>query len=300
MESKTNYTMVGLSVLILTSALLASALWLSVGFNQKQYKTYAVYFHEAVSGLSGESPVKFNGVQVGYVKKIALNHVNPQQVRILLAIEEGTPITTSTTATLISQGITGTTYIGLSASSSDLTPLQKKAKEPYPVIPSRPSLFNQLDKVLKDVSENINSVSMDIKKIFDKENTEHLKKTLANLQIFTDTIAENKQSIKESLQHANVLLRNMAKASEQFPEMVKELKNGVHNISAAGTKVSSTMDAGKTALDKLSQQTIPPAVLLLQRLNHIAANLEQVSTQMQRNPSVIIRGTKPPPPGPGE
>ena len=39
LEAKTNYTIVGLVVIILTCALLASALWLSVGFDQKKYKT---------------------------------------------------------------------------------------------------------------------------------------------------------------------------------------------------------------------------------------------------------------------
>lgn len=139
MEAKTNYTIVGLTVVILTAALLASALWLSVGFDQKKYKIYAVYIHEAVSGLSEDSPVKYNGVPVGSVAKIELSQIDPQQVKILLNIEEGTPITTSTTATLISQGITGTTYVGLSASSSELTPLKKFPRNPIPLF--QPSLL---------------------------------------------------------------------------------------------------------------------------------------------------------------
>lgn len=307
MESKTNYTMVGLTVIILTAALLAAGLWLSVGFDQKKYTTYAVYIHEAVSGLSEESPVKYNGVQVGYVKKISLNRLDPQQVKILLSIEDGTPITTSTTATLISQGITGTTFVGLSAGSSDLTPLQKLPKEPYPIIPARPSLFNQLDSVLKEVSENVNSVSLEIRKIFDKENAAYLKKSLANIQTFTDVIAQNKVPLNDSIKSADVLLRNMAEVSHELPKVIKDLKVSVNRISVmagdiatAGRKVSSTMDSGKTALDKISQQTIPPAVTLLRRLDNIAANLEEVSAQMRQNPSVVIRGTTPPTPGPGE
>lgn len=307
MEAKTNYTMVGLTVLILTAALLAAALWLSVGFDQKKYKTYAVYIHEAVSGLSEESPVKFNGVQVGYVKKIELNRLDPQQVKILLDIEEGTPVTTSTNATLISQGITGVTYVGLSATSSDLSPLQKIPKEPYPIIPARPSLFNQLDSVLKEVSENVNSVSLEIKKIFDKENAAYLKNSLANVQTFTEVLAKNKENIGHSLESTHVLLKNMAEVSHQLPQVTKDLKTAINKInrmagdmSTAGQKVSSTMDSGKTAIDKISQQTIPPAVTLLRRLDNIAANLEQVSNQMRQNPSVIIRGSTPPTPGPGE
>lgn len=135
MEAKTNYTIVGVVVLILLVGLITTMLWLSIGFNQKKYTTYTVYMHEAASGLTQDAPVKYNGVQVGYVKEIRLNQNDPRQVEILLDIEEGTPVTTSTFATLNSQGITGVSYIGLSASTSNLTPITKMPGEPYPVIP---------------------------------------------------------------------------------------------------------------------------------------------------------------------
>lgn len=293
MESKVNYTIVGLTVVILTAALISAALWLSVGFEQKTYNYYVVYMNETVSGLSEESPVKFNGVQVGYVKDIGLDEKDPQRVRLFLAIESKIPITTSTTATLISQGITGNSYVGLSASSSSLQPLTKHSDEDYPVIPTRPSLFNQLDKVLKDVSVNINEVSVEVKKIFDAENAAHFKETLANIKIFTDVLANNKKGINQSIINADIVLRNLAKMSHEFPQLTKELQLGVN-------KISGTMDAGKTALDKFSQQTIPPAINLLSRLNDIAANLEKVSNQLRQNPAIIIRGTTAPKPGPGE
>ena len=300
MESKANYTLVGLVVVILTAALISAALWLSVGFDQKEYQYYLVYMNETVSGLNEESSVKYNGVQVGYVRAIELDNKNPQRVRILLAIDKNTPITTSTTATLISQGITGNTYVGLAASSSSLQPLKKHSDEDYPVIPSSPSLFNQLDKVLKEVSENVNAVSVQVKKIFDQQNIHYVKQTLANLKTFTHVIAVNKKNINESIVNTDILLRNLAKISYELPQLTKELQIGVNKVSQAGEKVSETMNSGKIALDKFSQQTIPPAISLLNRLNDIAANLEKVSNQLRQNPSVVIRGTTAPKPGPGE
>ncbi|AMP89320.1 MlaD family protein [Legionella pneumophila] len=307
MESKTNYTIVGLVVLILTACLLSAGLWLSVGFNQKEYTSYTVYLKESVSGLSIESPVKFNGVQVGYVKEIKLNKNDPRQVELLLNIEKSTPITTSTSATLITQGITGVTYVGLSAGSSDLTPLRKMPGEPYPVIPSKPSLLNQLDAVLKEVAENVGAVSEKAQLIFNEENADNVKKSLANIERITEIIADNGQSIDSSLNNFDVFVANMAKASKQFPQLIKDLKTGISkfksladNMSAAGKDVSKTMIAGKNTIDQISQQAIPPAVILLRRLNAISANLEKVSNEMRQNPSVIIRGTKAPKLGPGE
>ncbi|KTD57639.1 MlaD family protein [Legionella shakespearei] len=307
MESKTNYTIVGLVVLILTAGLLSAALWLSVGFNQKEYSFYTVYLHESAAGLSEDSPVKFNGVKVGFVKRIRLNKNDPRQVEILLSIEQGTPVTTSTSATLISQGITGVTYVGLSAGSPTLTPLQKMPGEPYPVIPAKPSLFNQLDSILKEVSENVNKVSNQTQRIFNEENATYIKNSLANIEQLTAVFARDSSHIDHSLVSADLFLENMAKVSKDFPQMLQELKTGINkfnslaeSISIAGKDVSKTMVAGKNTIDKLSQQTIPPAIVLLRRLNNIAANLEKVSNEMRQNPSVVIRGTTPPKPGPGE
>ncbi|WP_454784139.1 MlaD family protein [Legionella sp. WA2024007413] len=300
MEAKTNYTIVGVVVLILLVGLVATMLWLSVGFNQKKYITYTVFMHEAASGLTQDAPVKYNGVQVGHVKEIKLNQSDPRQVEILLDIEEGTPITTSTYATLNSQGITGVTYIGLSASTSDLTPIQKMPGEPYPVIPSKPSVFTQLDGILKRVSEDVDSVSTEAKRIFNEENAKHVRHILTNIDHFSKDLASNGKNV-------NVLMDNLAKTSRDFPHMLEELRVGIakfntmaESLSKAGNSVSKTMGTGKNAIDKISEEALPPAVILLRRLNAISANLEKVSSEMRQNPAVVIRGTKPPKPGPGE
>jgi phospholipid/cholesterol/gamma-HCH transport system substrate-binding protein len=307
LETKANYTIVGGVIVVLFGALLSAGLWLSVGFNQKEYSSYTVYLTESVAGLNEQSPVKYNGVQVGVVKKIQLNTNDPRQVELTLSIESSIPITTSTTATLISQGITGVTYVGLAAASSDLSPLQRMAGEPYPVIPAKPSLFNQLDTIIKEVAENVNKVSDQTQRFFNEENALYITRSLANLEEFTAVIAGNKGSINNSLKSADIFLANMATVSKDFPNILNELKTGVHrfnslasDMSTASKNVTGAMVSGKNAANKISEETLPPAIILLRHLNTISANLEKVSNEMRQNPSVIVRGTKPPKPGPGE
>lgn len=286
LESKTNYFAVGLAVLLLTAGLIIAGLWLSVGFDQKKYNTYMVYMQEAVSGLTIESPVKFNGVKVGYIDKIELNEANPQQVTLYLQITETTPITVSTQATLVAQGITGATFLGLSATTPSTKPLQKTTGDRYPVIPYKPSFFNQLET-------NINELSNSIKRVFDEKNTKNIKKSLANLQEITSVIEKNSENLNASLQDLPKLISNLKDSVQQFNKMSTD-------VAAAGIQLSDTMKAGRNSIDKISQQAIPPAVLLLRRLELIAANLEKVSADMRQNPAVIIRGSAPPKAGPGE
>ena len=286
MESKTNYFIVGLTVILLTAGLIIGGLWLSTGFDQKKYNKYTVYMHEAVSGLNIESPVKYNGVKVGFISDIKLNDINPQQVLLRLKIVEGTPVTISTEATLVSQGITGTTYLGLSATSPTTTPLQKTPNEPYPVIPYKRSFFSQLEKTVTELSDSL-------KRVFDKENTQHIKQSLESLQKITAVIEKNSDNLNASLQDLPKLIRNLKDSVLQFSKMSRD-------VGAAGVQLSDTMRAGRNSIDKISQQAIPPTVLLLRRLDLIAANLEQVSANMRQNPAIIIRGSAPPKSGPGE
>ena len=286
MESKVNYTYVGLMVIILVIGLLATTIWLSTGFDTKNYNLFNVYVSEAISGLNDDSVVKYNGVKVGFVNKIELNEYDPQQVKIQLKIVEGTPITSSTHATLINQGITGTVYLGLSASSPSLFPLQKTPGEKYPVIPYKPSFLSQLEQNVSDISDSV-------KRIFDKENSAAFKKSLANLQTITDLIAKNKNSLNDSFKDLPKLINDLKIGANKFSNMS-------NSMSSAGKSVSSTMQAGKITIDKISQQTLPPIVAILQRLELITANLEKVSAKMRENPAVIVRGSAPPKSGPGE
>lgn len=286
MEAKTNYTFVGTMVVLLIAGLIITSLWLSIGFDRKSYRSYGVYMHEAVSGLMESSLIKYNGVKVGYVDKIMLNQANPQEVFLKLRITTETPITVSTRATLISQGITGNTYLGLTAETPDLTPLIAKPGEPYPVIPYKPSFLNQLETTLNDISKRL-------KGILTPQNEAHFGETLTHLASVTQVVAKNNAHIDKSLRELPTLITAFEQTLKRFSAMAGD-------VSSAGKQVSYTMKTGQRSVDALTQQALPPAVVLLHRLDNTARNLEQLSNELRTNPTVLIRGHTPPKPGPGE
>ncbi len=286
LEAKTNYTLVGFTVLILGAGLLSAGLWLSVGFDRKTYKTYITYLNESVSGLTEESPIKYNGVRVGIINSIELNQENPEQVILVLKIEQEVPITESTEATLVFQGITGTTYLGLTATTPSLVPLKKSPTSPYPVIPSKPSFFNQLEK-------NVNTLTADLKRFFSKENADNVSEILSNFESLSAVFTKNNENMSRTLEELPKLAQDLRVSAKKFNTMADD-------VSVSGKQFTATMKAGKNSIHQLSQQTLPPITLLMRRLNDIAANLEKMSVEMRQNPSVLVRGSAPPKLGPGE
>ena len=262
METNVNYTIVGLFVLILITAIILTVVWLSSGFSFEQYDTYVIYVQESVSGLNVDSPVEYNGVDVGSVKTIKINPKNPQLVEVLVSIKDSTPITMGTAATLATRGITGITYVALKDDSSDLRPLKPAPGQPYPVIKTAPSLFMRLDTALGQLSKNFQQISQSVQSLLNAQNQRSIRDTLLNLKQITGTLAANSKKLDS-------ILTNTSKASESFGPLIQ----------------SSTL-----AMKMLETQTLPAAYHLISNLQDVTRTLSEVSVELKDNPSVLIRG----------
>jgi hypothetical protein len=64
----------------------------SLTFDRATGDTYQTYMTESLAELNRNAPVKYRGVDVGRVRKIALAPGNVQQVELTLDVERGTPI----------------------------------------------------------------------------------------------------------------------------------------------------------------------------------------------------------------
>ncbi len=300
METRFNYTMVGAFVVVLGLALIIIALWLSVGLRHENYKLYGTYMHESVSGLSINSPVKFNGVAVGYVSDIKLSKRHPQSVLLLLKIKAGTPIIKGTKSTLKVQGLTGLAYVSVSGGKLGSKPIKAKAGERYPMIQSKPSFYAHLDDTLEQVSSALQS-------LLSKENQENLQETLKNLQQVTTVLSKNSVALDKSIGDASVILDNTAKASKEFPQLVnqvqisaKSFQDMSKSITDTSNQVNATMRDVRIGVQAFTDQALPEGVLAMGDLKQLLVSLQHLNRTLEQDPSVLLRGKKPLPPGPGE
>lgn len=293
MESKVNYTNVGLFVIILTAFLCVAIVWLTTEGHGKEYRTYVVYVHEDVTGLSDESPVRFNGVKVGFVHDIALDHHNPKLVKLELRIERNVNITTSTYAILNAQGITGVVYVNLKAETESAPKLVAETGQRFPVIPSRPSLLVQLSTVLPEVTKDIQGLSASIAQVLDTENRNSIKDSLKNIQVFTKALADNSADLTASMQSLRNTLFHVSEMSDHLPETVAQ-------INKTALTIDQTMQSGQAVIHNFSDQVVPAAQQALSNLSAATTSMHQLTDELQRDPSMLVRGRSPQPPGPGE
>lgn len=285
MDTKAHYTLVGLCVVLLGAALLTGILWLSTGLDRPVYHTFVIHMNQSVTGLNEQAPVKFNGVTVGYVKDMELNVNNPQDVIVTVDIKEGTPITTSTVATLVPQGVTGIVFVSLSANTPNAPLMKINDTPPYPTIPSEPSILVQLSSLLKDASTQVQGMSSSVETMLDAQNAANFKQILINLNAISQNIANNTGALNQILLDTQTAMHHTAQASQQFPALIISLNQSVANLNQATS---------------LAKQGMIPAVQFMNRLDTIAGNVEAFSYDIKENPAVLIRGKQPGHAGPGE
>jgi phospholipid/cholesterol/gamma-HCH transport system substrate-binding protein len=234
MEEKVNFAMVGAFVLILGAALVGGVLWLSSGRPYgTAYDTYQAYLRESVAGLNLNAPVRYHGVDVGRVRKIALAPGDVEQVQLTLALDRGTPVKTDTMAVLQTQGLTGIAYVELQGGSRDSPPLRAREGEPYPVIQAGPSLMVRLDASLSDaavalkgiarLSEELPNLAARIRKsadIFDRMSNDLARAgTEASAKFTGETLPEAHQLMAD-LRSLTASLRRVSNELEQNPSVL--------------------------------------------------------------------------------
>jgi phospholipid/cholesterol/gamma-HCH transport system substrate-binding protein len=268
------------------------------------YATYQINTQDPVSGLAVDAPIEFHGVEVGKVKHIRL--VNPRSVAILLSIDGGAPVTSATVATITSRGLatrgyTGYVYISLDDDGIDSRPLTVRPGAPYRIIRSAPSKIMTLDTTIYQVSDNVQVVTGLLQSLLDKKTISALQRSVDGLQQLTKVLAENTEKL-------NSIVANTERASHRFEPLLKSADETVRQIQAkivpevheALTDLEPLLQSSHDTVSALQMQILPQAHKALVDLDTLSATFTAVAAKINRDPSILIRGTTPPPPGPGE
>ncbi len=303
-----NHALVGAFVLTLGALLVAGVLWLaSGGAWQTHYDVYQAVEEESVAGLNLNAPVKYNGVDVGKVQAIALDHTNPQTVNLFFAIERGTPVKEDTIAILKTQGLTGIAYVELSGGSVASPLLQAKAGARYPVIQTAPSLSTRLENVLTNVLGKLDDTSNNINAMLSKENQAAIRSTLADVALITRTVAARKDHIDAGLIDAAKTMKNTAHASADLGKLAERIGRAADAVEHMGASVAQTSISAGAAVDgvgadvkRFGNDTLPELERLLGELSALSSSLRVLTEQTRRDPKGLIFGPTPVPDGPGE
>ncbi len=306
MNNQVNYTIVGIFVLLLGVTLGGIGLWLGSDISVKKYERYHIYMDESVSGLIENSYVKFQGVTVGKVVAIDLVADPPGRVKILIEVEENTPIRVDTTAQLTPQGLTSISYIELSSGASDAPPLERSSGDEYPEIDSKPSLIVRIDEVLNQAMDMVGKISSQFDTVIEDGTQERLTDSVERFTSMMEDLSKQDSAARESIDHTRIILANLKKSSEDWPglmdrvdDITAEVETVSKQIREMTEKTDHLLASGQTGVDRFVRYTMPEIDLMLAEMRELARTGQELGRQLSEKPNALLWGSIPES-GPGE
>jgi phospholipid/cholesterol/gamma-HCH transport system substrate-binding protein len=267
----------GLALLAGTGAGLA---WYLIA--SARYATFEIRTADPVSGLIADSPVEFHGVEVGKVQRVQL--LDPRSVSILLDVRRDAPITRATVATITARGLatrgfTGYVYVALEDSGTDRRALGVLSGESFPLIPAAPSRSASLDTTISDMKQDVQQLTDLLHTVLDQKTVGSLKRSVDHLEKVTEVLATN---------------------SQRLDAMISSAERTTMNAERMSRDLRPLLESSQQVVTALQNQILPETDDAIVRISELSTSLKEISTELERNPAVLVRGKSPPTPGPGE
>lgn len=247
-----------------------------------RYATYEIRTADPVSGLIEDSPVELHGVEVGKVRRVRL--LDPRSASILLNVRRDAPVSRGTVATITARGLatrgfTGYVYVALEDSGMDPRALSAQPGEPYPRIPTAPSRSVSMDTSIAEVKQDVQQLTDLLHSVLDQKTVGSLKRSVDDLHKVTAVLAANTRRL-------DVMISSAERTSMNAERMSRE--------------VGPLLDSSQQVVRALQNQILPETDDAIVRVGELSTSLKEMSTEIERNPAVLVRGRSPPTPGPGE
>ena len=292
MESRINYTIVGVFVVLLLAGLVGFVYWLGKYGYKQEYDYYYVYMVESVSGLSAEASVKYRGVDVGIVEKMRLNPKDSEEVELLLKLKHGTQIRVDTRAMLKSFGITGLSFVELTGGRKD-SPLLARTGDTIPVIPAAPSTYARFDESLTILAEKLARALDKIDRLLSEQNLQNVGDILAEMKALTKDIRGQLQGFQRLVDSSVVMEKGIAQAFVK----VESASVGVEKMARSLEHDYADPDRN---LANLARRNLESFHQLLSELDILVVDLQRTTRAIENSPGDLIFKRSRVQPGPGE
>ncbi len=305
MEPEAKYTLVGVAALALVALLAAAVMWLrssGEGANAHRFKIYFERF--SLEGLEPRSYVTMRGMKVGSVTGFRFSANGKGAVEVFIAVDPGTPVRLSTSATTERHLVTGLATVRLSNSTED-SPLlvDAPANEPYPVIKEGEAPQQQISETLTQVAQRVDETMRRLNATLTPENVAAFTESLDNLRRASrradaavssvggaaDEVRALAASIKAD---ARTLTERYAALGSDATASAAEIREAVRRMSADVNRLSQRTEALLASGDEELRDTARAVRSAADSLGAAAGRL--------RDPRQVIYGPAEGSLGPGE
>lgn len=309
METRANFALIGALVVMAAIAFVGFTLWFGQSQFNRDFDVYDVVFEGPVTLEAGAS-VRFNGINVGEVTRVAIDRGNDRMVRARIRVNSETPVRTDSVAEIDFAGITGLTFVQIRAGSQNAPLLERKAGEALPIIRSELNPLAEIFAGGAQVLETANSSLENIGAALSDENVAAFSGTLENLSLITESIAKDGDltgDISATLASIRRASDDFAAASRSITALSQNTDAQIGGLATDASLMLTDLRETMTRVDQLIETTsgtvqqtntvIDPAAeameefrLASQDLRLLIQRLDGVARDIEENPQAFIAG----------
>ncbi|MEM9627551.1 MAG: MlaD family protein [Pseudomonadota bacterium] len=308
MEIRASYMIVGAVVLALIAGLAGFSAWLVKSDIDQMATSYAIYFEGSVTGLQEGSQVQYRGIPVGRVVEIGIDPDNVERVLAVAEIDENTPITKDTIATLELQGITGIAYVQLLGGTRDSAPLVIEDDGEMPVIAARRSALERVFESTPDLLAQAVEIADRLSKFLNDDNLESLSTTLANIERFSGGLADSSGNVDdvmtgmtETFSEIKLLSSDLREVSGKLDKRLDgvggdlvntltELSAAAANLGGAARQLDGMVEDLREPLSDFSGTGLYELTNLVGESRALVAALTRITKEVERDPAGFLIG----------
>lgn len=287
MEKKSHYFVVGVFVSISLMALTLFVVWLAGTHDARNYHRYTIYFNDPVSGLKNSAVVQYRGVDVGRVHDVRLVPSRNDLIKVDIEIDDTTPITKSSLASLATQGMTGLVFIDLTTPEGDMADAPEVPEgERYPVIQGRGTQLSKLFQDVPAISKQVLQLTEKLNAVFNEENMKSLDETFKNVEVLSRDM--NGLLSEENIANTSSVLRNLSSTSENVDELVVRFNRTADQMDQAVSSLNSIMTDNKQNIDKFAGSGLDQITEMTRETREMAKSIRRLADTLEQEPSRLL------------
>ena len=250
---------------------------------------YAAAFPN-VSGLGEGAEVRYAGLAVGKVRRVAVDSADPRQVLVTFRVDEGTPVRTSTHAAVVGAGASPATYVNLRPG-----PLNAPAARPGTRlgVEEGPTVEDVLLRVtaLLDRSDTLLAATAPLTR---GDFFGQLARTTARVDTLVTAASQSSGRWGPRVERA---LRQTEALLARTDRVVAALDSARPALARAPGEAVATLAASRALLTDVRSGVEQGGGLreLMRNLTSAGENLSRLSARLERDPLSALQGRRNPP-----
>lgn len=249
METKANFALIGAFVMLSAIALMGFALFMANSEFRRDFADYDILFEGPVA-LEEGSNVRYIGIKVGEVQSVRISRADPSKARVRIRVDTSTPVKTDSKATIELAGITGVTFVQISAGSENAQPLKRRPGETVPIIEVGQTQFAELLGGGQETLARVNASLLRLNEVLTDENIENFGSTLANIDALTGQLADGDGVLLD----VTKALASIERAGNQFSSASQSFgdfgSDAGARLDSIGQDVSGLVNELRTTIDQ--------------------------------------------------